>query len=257
MAEGIGNRVRGLLDEIDSARTGPIADAAALLLRTIRADGIIHTAGAGHSLAMVCETFYRAGGLAPVRPLWEPPVLPLTGAVPSTTAERETGRGAAVLHAAAPQPHDTVVVFSTSGRNPYPVEIATEAVALGVPVIAVTSLVASAQASDRSGSRIADHATVVLDTAVPPGDVVYPAVAARTSAVSTILCAYVWALVLAELDDLATVEGLELPLWTSSNVPGGDDRNAGLLARYAHRIPELGAPAPGGNSSTNSRVSQA
>ncbi|SFA72323.1 Uncharacterized protein, contains SIS (Sugar ISomerase) phosphosugar binding domain [Amycolatopsis marina] len=242
MAEGAGKRVRELLDEVDNARTGPIADAAALLFRTIRADGIIHTAGAGHSLAMVCETFYRAGGLAPVRPLWEPPVLPLTGAVPSTMAEREPGRGAAVLHAAAPQPHDAVVVFSTSGRNPYPVEIAAEAAASGVPVIAVTSLIASAQANDRSGSRTADHATVVLDTAVPPGDVVYPERAARTSAVSTMLGAYLWTLVLAELDDLATAEGLELPLWTSSNVPGGDERNADLLARYGPRIPELGVP---------------
>jgi uncharacterized phosphosugar-binding protein len=243
MAEGVGKRVRELLDEVDVGRTGPVAEAAALLLRTIREDGIIHTAGAGHSLAMVCETFYRAGGLAPVRPLWEAPVLPLAGAVPSTTAEREPGRGAAVLHAAAPQPHDAVVVFSTSGRNPYPVEIASEAAALGVPVIAVTSLAASAQANDRSGSRIADHATVVLDTAVPPGDVVYPVATARTSAVSTVLGAYLWTLVLAELDDLATAEGLELPLWTSSNVPGGDERNAGLLARYGPRIPELGVPA--------------
>ena len=243
MAESAGKRVRELLDEVDLARTGPVTDAAALLLRTIRGDGIIHTAGAGHSLAMVCETFYRAGGLAPVRPLWETPVLPLAGAVPSTKAEREPGRGAAILHAAAPQPHDVVVVFSTSGRNPYPVEIAAEAATLGVPVIAVTSLAASAQANDRSGSRIADHATVVLDTAVPPGDVVYPAAAARTGAVSTVLGAYLWTLVLAELDDLATAEGLELPLWTSSNVPGGDERNAGLLARYGPRIPELGVPA--------------
>ncbi|SFP69001.1 Uncharacterized protein, contains SIS (Sugar ISomerase) phosphosugar binding domain [Amycolatopsis arida] len=235
-------RIRGLLDEVDERSGAAVREAARLLLDAIESGGIVHTAGAGHSLAMVCETFYRAGGLAPVRPLWEPPILPLTGAVPSTRHEREPGRGLAVLRAAAPAPPDVVVVFSTSGRNPYPVEIAREAAALGVPVVAVTSLPASAVATDRAGGSIADSATVVLDTRVPPGDAVYPAAEPRTSAVSTILGAYLWSLLLAELHDLAAERGVTLPVWTSSNVPGGDERNAALLARYAPRIPELGAP---------------
>ncbi len=188
---------------------------------------------------MVCETFYRAGGLAPVRPLWDPAVLPLSGARTSSVAEREPGRGRAVLASARPRPEDVVVVFSTSGRNPYPVEIAREALARAIPVVAVTSLAASAGATDRSGTRLADHATVVLDTGVPPGDVVHPHGAPRTAAVSTVVGAYLWSALLAELDDLAAERGVRLPVWTSANVAGGDERNADLLARYASRIPEL------------------
>jgi uncharacterized phosphosugar-binding protein len=131
------------------------------------------------------------------------------------------------------------VVFSTSGRNPYPVEIAQECAARGVPVIAVTSPQASRHASARADSLLADHATVVLDTAVPPGDVVYPPRAPRTAAVSSILGAYTWSRVLAELDDLAEARGVALPFWTSANVPGGDEANQALLARYGPRIPEL------------------
>ncbi|MBK1785258.1 SIS domain-containing protein [Prauserella cavernicola] len=230
--------VRRLLGELDE-RQGDIERAAGLLLDTVAADGIVYAAGAGHSLAMVCETFYRAGGLAPVRPLWDPEVLPLTGALRSSAVEREPGRGRALVEAAAPTSSDLLVVFSTSGRNPYPVEIASEGLARGVPVIAVTSLPASAQASDRSGTRLADHATVVLDTGVPPGDVVHPQGAPRTAAVSTVLGAYLWSSVLAALDGLATERGIALPLWTSANVPGGDERNAELIARYSARIPEL------------------
>ncbi|MFF5990827.1 sugar isomerase domain-containing protein [Prauserella flavalba] len=230
--------VRELLDGLD-ARHGDIQRAAALVLDAVAGDGLVYAAGAGHSLAMVCETFYRAGGLAAARPLWDPQVLPLLGALRSSGAEREPGRGRALIEAAEPTPADVVVVFSTSGRNPYPVEIAQTALARGVPVIAVTSLAASAQASDRSGTRLADHATVVLDTGVPPGDVVHPAAAPRTAAVSTILGAYVWSALLAALDGLAERRGVVLPLWTSANVPGGDERNAELVARYGDRIPEL------------------
>ncbi|HKS46514.1 MAG TPA: SIS domain-containing protein [Amycolatopsis sp.] len=231
--------VRELLDEVDR-RQADIERAATVLLDTVEADGIVHAAGAGHSLAMVAEMFYRAGGLAPVRPLWDTAILPLAGARHSSVAEREPGRGRAAVASANPAPPDAMVVFSTSGRNPYPVEVAQESLARGVPVIAVTSLAASATATDRSGTRLADHATVVLDTRVPPGDVVYPPDTPRTSAVSTILGAYLWSTLLAELDRLATTRGVTLPVWTSSNVPGGDEHNAALMARYADRIPELG-----------------
>lgn len=230
--------VRRLLDGLDERRAD-VARAAEVLLHAVGAGGLVYAAGAGHSLAMVCETFYRAGGLAAVRPLWDPDVLPLHGALRSSAAEREPGRGRALVSAAAPTPHDVVVVFSTSGRNPYPVEIAQESLARGVPVIAVTSPAASAAAADRSGTRLADHATVVIDTGVPPGDVGYPLDAPRTASVSTIVGAYVWSSVLAELDDLAASRRVELPRWTSANIPGGDARNAELMAGYRDRIPEL------------------
>jgi uncharacterized phosphosugar-binding protein len=235
------DRTRELIDAIDSQHEN-LAKAAELVLDAVNGDGIVHAAGAGHSLAMVCETFYRAGGLAAVRPMWDPEVLPLTGALRSSAAERVPGRGRALVEKSDIRQGDVVVVFSTSGRNPYPVEIAQASLARDVPVIAVTSTAASAAAADRSGgTRLADHATVVLDTHVPPGDVVYPASAPRTSAVSTVAAAYVWSALLAELADLADERGVDLPLWTSANVPGGDERNVELVARYGDRIPELSA----------------
>ncbi|GLY68861.1 SIS domain-containing protein [Amycolatopsis taiwanensis] len=230
--------VRELLDKLDT-QVAELGRAAELVLDAVEAGGIVYAAGAGHSLAMVCETFYRAGGLAPVRPLWDAALLPLAGARRSSVAEREPGHGRDLVARANPAPPDVMVVFSTSGRNPYPVEVAQEALVRGVPVIAVTSLPASAAATDRSGTRLADHATVVLDTGVPPGDVIHPPQAPRTAAVSTILGAYLWASLLAELDRLATARKVTLPFWVSSNVPGGDEHNTALLARYAERIPEL------------------
>ncbi|TDD77970.1 sugar isomerase domain-containing protein [Actinomadura rubrisoli] len=233
------DRVRALLDDLDSTSGTAIGEAAALLLESIEGDGIVHVAGAGHSLAMVCETFYRAGGLAAVRPIWDAGVLPLDDALRSTRVERQAGIGRAVAEAAAPAPPDVAVVFSTSGRNPYPVEVAEACAARGVPVIAVTSARASRGAAARTATSLADHAAIVLDTRVPPGDALHPAAAPRTAAVSTILAAYAWARVLADLDDLASARGVELPRWTSANVPGGDEVNAALLERYRHRVPEL------------------
>lgn len=232
-------RVRALLDDLDAASGEAIGAAAALLLDAVQAGGIVHVAGAGHSLVMVCETFYRAGGLAAVRPIWAPDVLPLDDAVRSTRAERRAGVGRAVVKEAAPAPPDVAVVFSTSGRNPYPVEIAEECAARAVPVVAVTSARAASGAAARAATTLADHAAIVVDTRVPPGDVLHPPGAPRTAAVSTILAAYAWSRILADLDDLAAARGVEPPRWTSANVPGGDERNTALIERYRHRVPEL------------------
>lgn len=216
-----------------------VADVADALLDCVRADGLVLTAGAGHSLAAVAETFYRAGGLACVRPLFHHDLLPLNGAVSSTKAERRTGLAAEVL---GPDPlgeHDVLVVFSTSGVNPYPVELASIVRAAGRTVVAITSGPASAVAPRRAMSTLAEQATIVLDTLVPPGDSTYPPDAPVAAPISTVANAFLWNLVLVRLIDVAAKDGVALPLWRSSNVPGGDEANAGLMARYTPRVPAL------------------
>lgn len=240
-AASVARTVRRLLDEVDASAGDDLGKVADHLVAVMTGGGLVYVAGSGHSLVMVCEAFYRAGGLAAVRPLWHPDVLPLDDARRSTRAERTPGLGAQVVDAAGPTREDVLVVFSTSGRNPYPVEVAQAAGRRGVPVVAVTSAAASSGAAERTPTRLLDLADLVLDTRVPAGDAVYPGDDPRTSAVSTINAAYVWALLLAEIDRRAAAAGVDLPRWRSANAPGGDEANRRLFDAYAPLVPELGA----------------
>ncbi|GAA1487961.1 sugar isomerase domain-containing protein [Brachybacterium sacelli] len=197
--------------------------------------GLLYAAGAGHSLAAVMETFFRAGGLAFVRPLWDHSILPLAGARASTAAEREPGLGTDVAQRAGITEADAVLIFSNSGVNPYPVEIAQHAHEVGACVIAMTSVDASASAPKRAGHRLFEISDIVLDTAVPAGDVTWPPQAPVTAPASTILTASLWAAILRRVDTLAP----DAPRWTSANVAGGDEVNAALVERFGPRIPEL------------------
>jgi uncharacterized phosphosugar-binding protein len=234
-----GNLVRAHLTQVEQHNAGAIDDVAELFLGGIRAGGLVLTAGAGHSLAAVAETFYRAGGLACVYPLYHPDVFPLHGAKASTSAERLTGLAAEVYGKVELSGHDVLVVFSTSGVNPYPVELAVAARNTGVPVVAVTSSPANAVAPRRADSTLAENATIVLDTLVAPGDSSYPPAEPVTAALSTVANAFLWNQVLAKLLDKATAADFEVPLWRSSNVPGGDEANARYFDRYGSRIPPL------------------
>ena len=235
----IGRLTVTAIDDAERANSAAVAEAARLVLGCVRADALVFTAGAGHSLGAVAETFYRAGGLAPVYPLYHPELLPMHGAQASTAAERRGGLAAEVLAAASPGSQDVLVVFSNSGVNHYPVELAAEARLAGLSVVAVTSTKASAAAPPRSGSTLAAEATVVLDTGIRPGDASYPEAEPRTAALSTVINAHLWNLVLASVVDLAAAEGLEVPLWRSANTVGGDEANVALLRRYRPRIPPL------------------
>jgi uncharacterized phosphosugar-binding protein len=225
------------LAKVAAHNAAAVDRAARAVLDCVLADGLVVTAGAGHSLAAVAETFYRAGGLACVRPLYHPDLLPLHGAQRSTSTERRTGLAAEVLGSLGAA--DVLVVFSTSGVNPYPVELAALGRSAARPVIGVTSGPASSVAPRRAGATLAENSTIVLDTLVPPGDSTHPAVAPVTAPISTVVNAFVWNLLLARLVDLAATADVALPLWRSSNVPGGDDANRDLLTRFTPRVPIL------------------
>lgn len=223
------------VDDVVRRNAEEIDQAARAIAATSAADGLVRPTGAGHSLAAVLETFFRAGGLAFVRPIWHPRVLPLTGAMAATSAEREVGLGAGAADAAGIGPNDTIVVFSNSGTNPFPVEVALAGRAAGATVVAVTSRASGEAAPRRAEHRLVDVADVVIDTAVPAGDATWPPEAPVTAPMSSLATNAVWTQVLRRVYDLAP----EAPRWRSANVAGNDDVNRVLGERFAERIPEL------------------
>jgi uncharacterized phosphosugar-binding protein len=233
--------MREHLDRVERHNAGALEQACELVLGAVTGGGLVYAGGSGHSLAMVLEGFFRAGGLACVHPLYTPEISPLhVGAWPATETERRSGVAAPVMAAADPRPGDVLVLFSNSGANPYPVELATAARSYGLPVVAFVSGPSMAAAPARAGVKLGEVADLVIDTLVPPGDVSYPAGAPRTAALSSLACVYLWNLLLTRMADRA-----ELPLWVSANVPGGDERNAELLDRYSVRVPVLRRPVAG------------
>jgi uncharacterized phosphosugar-binding protein len=65
-----------------------------------------------------------------------------------------------------------MIVFSHGGLTAVPIEMARGAREAGLPVVAVTSVAHSLASAPEhpSGTRLLDHADVVLDLCTPPGD---------------------------------------------------------------------------------------
>jgi uncharacterized phosphosugar-binding protein len=238
-ADGFGASMRAHLEMVEAHNAVVLDQVAGRALEVIRGGGVLLAAGTGHSLAMVMETFYRAGGLACVKPVFHPGLLPLAGGFASSLLERTTGLAALLAAQAGARPGELAFVFSSSGANPVPVELARCLRESGVGVVAVTSLPHLRQAPARAGVKLDEVADLVIDTLVPPGDAAYRRDGAAAAPLSSLASVYVWNLILARLVDRAAAGGVDLPLWRSSNTPGGETHNTTLAHRYRPRIPTL------------------
>jgi uncharacterized phosphosugar-binding protein len=234
-----GAAMREHLRLVEDRNAAALDVVAGRLLDVVRADRLVHAAAAGHSLAAVLETFYRAGGLACVRPLFHPGLLPLHGAEASTQLERVPGLAATLVAQAQVQPGDVGIIFSNSGVNAFPVEIADELKRRGAFVVAVSSRPHMDKAPARSFAKLGDLADVVLDTGIPAGDAVVSTPSGTTGALSTLCSAFLWNLLLVRLTTLAAANDVTVPLWQSANLPGGDAANERYLGRYRTQVPML------------------
>jgi uncharacterized phosphosugar-binding protein len=169
---------RGLLARLEATQEEAIARAAGLCADAIAADALVHLFGTGHSRIPVEEMFPRYGSYPGFHPIVElsmtfhTEVVGANGQRQAMFIERTEGLAETILANFELRPEDVMMVFSAGGRTAVPIEMAMGARRRGLQVIAVTSVEQSlADASSHSsGTRLLDHADVVLDLCTPPAD---------------------------------------------------------------------------------------
>lgn len=232
-----------LLGRLAEEQGQAISAAAEIVARTLVADGLVHVFGSGHSHLLALEGFYRAGGLAAVDPILLESLMLHGNAALSTVIERSDGLGAGILADLAPGADDCLVVISNSGGNRIAVELAVAARERGMPVIAIVSAAhaASAQAVQAERTNLLAVADVVIDNLGEAGDasVTVDGIPARMGPTSTVVGAAIIHAIQASAAARAVAAGVEPAVFASSNVAGGDARNAATIARYRGRVRSL------------------
>lgn len=64
------NKLQELLSTVEQSEKETITRAAEAIAECIQKDGLIYVFGCGHSHMLAEELFYRAGGLAPILPIF-------------------------------------------------------------------------------------------------------------------------------------------------------------------------------------------
>jgi len=211
---------------------------------TIRRDGRIFLFGTGHSHMLVEEGFYRAGGLAAVVPIFMSSLMLHEHVRLSSRLERTPGIAEELLNQYPTQPGDLLFIFSNSGVNRIPVEMALAGRGRGLWVIGVCSL-AYAKTAPQSGlgKRLDEAADDLIDNGGVPGDglMEIPGTGWRVGSTSTLTGAMIWNCLVTETIFQLQRGGYpgELPLFASLNMPGGAEHNTAVLQHWARRNPHL------------------
>ena len=227
--------IQELLREIENTQEKAIEQAAQIIMKVYKKDGIIHLFGSGHSFIPAVEVFIRAGSLTFANALWPRKNL--------DTFERVEGIGKALISKYDLRKGEAIFVFSNSGINPLPIEVAQEAKNLGLKVIAVTSLEHSKKMSPRNsaGKKLFEIADLTIDSCVPYGDAALELddFSEKVGPVSTISTVSIINAVFTEAAHKINQAGLDIPIRVSRNTPEGDSHNKKFIDKYGTRIPEL------------------
>lgn len=232
--------IKEIMGRIVAREATAIECAAQRCAEVIAHGGVLHAFGTAHSSHHVAETFYRAGGLACVNAILEPSLSVHAGALLSTWTERQSGLARLVLDRYDLRAGEPMIIFSVSGVNCVPVEVAAESRARGLWVIAVTSRSYCRAAAEerRLQKTLITEADLVIDNHVPIGDAVLPLPGSdvRAAPTSTIAAALVYQLLLERIVIHLTQRDVAVPIFASANLPGAPAHNAQLIARYRARI---------------------
>lgn len=141
------------------------------------------------------------------------------------------------------RPNDVVIVASTSGRNPVPVDVAEISKSKGAYVIGITSPRYAETYSSRhnEGKYLFSSVDLAIDNHIEPGDALmqHPALGLRFGSASSIIGFAIVNSLMAEAVEVMIKNGFEPPIFKSGNVDGADQHNRELVKRYKSRIPLL------------------
>ena len=220
-----------------------LKQAAEMVADAIQADHLVYVFGAGHASILAEESFYRAGGLVPVVPVFAPGLTCQTRPMTlSTQTERRTGYAEQIFDTYQLEPGSVLIVHSNSGKNTVPIEMAEIARQRGLKVIALVNAEQCRKASSRhpKGLKLVDTADLVIDNCGAFGDacVYFEEIGEYAGSTSTVVGASLLNAIWVEAAQILIDRGVTPPIFRSSNVDGNnsDESNKKWMDHYGRRL---------------------
>jgi uncharacterized phosphosugar-binding protein len=242
----IGEIVAGIV-----AQEPVLREAAAAAARAVAADGLLHVIGpGGHSNMAAEEVLWRAGGPAFVNAILDPGTNLIHGAKRSNYVERLPGYAARVFDAyrLGRVPGEVIVIVNAYGINAMCIDSALEARKRGMVSIGITSrafadkLAADHPSRHPSCRNLYQEVDFFIDNRIPYGDaaVNVEGVEPRVGPTATICNVVAINCLMVEIVKALKAMGVDPPIWTSANLPGGDEKNRRMEEKYIPRVKHLG-----------------
>ena len=228
------SKIVNCITQIENEERERLDAVSRLVADTIKSDGLIFTFGCGHSHLPGLDAFYRAGGLANVSPMLDTDLMLHNGAAKSSRMEKMSGIASEVFRRYTPSEKDIIFIFSASGKNQVPIEMAQMAKTSGVKSVGV-----SAWSYIEKGGKLHENVDIAIDCKVPYGDACMDVGELKMGGLSTYAACFILNTCLINGAKLALQEGAKPPIYISGNVEGGREHNITLENLFMDRVKHL------------------
>lgn len=223
------------INEIYRSETSNIKSLAEKIADSTMNGGIIHWFGSGHSMLLVKEVYIRAGTLTNSKAVTTENYI--------GKLERIDGIGRVLMNSFTGKPGEILIVVSSSGTNPLPIDVAMIGKEMGLFTAAITSMdhTSKVNSNHKSGKKLFEVVDLTIDTHAPFGDACLstPDKTIRFGPLSTLAGVEIVHMLIADVVDRLVEAGYVPPIRMSRNIPGGDEHNRRIIKEYIDRIPEL------------------
>lgn len=229
------NNIIALLEQVEKDDDN-LKEIAKKIVERMKDGGKFYVFGTGHS-HMIGEEFYaRAGGLANVYMIAPLEVTLTTHPLKSTYIERIADYAEVIYKTHKLTSKDAIMICSNSGRNGCLVELAKMCKENGLLTIALTSVTHSSSSSSRhaSGLRLFEICDYTIDNHGCVGDaaIQLDGVRGQMGSTSTIIGTYIAQTLGMYIASELHKQGMEVPVFLSSNLDGGDEWNDSIMKKY-------------------------
>ncbi|MGB3101217.1 MAG: SIS domain-containing protein [Psychrobacillus psychrotolerans] len=229
--------INSLLEQVAELEKENIDDTSKLIGDRIKKGGIVQLFGCGHSHLLAQEAYYRAGGLVPVAPITIEPLMLHKGALTSSQNEKDPTFIERNNDHISFQPNDILIVISTSGRNPAPIDMAFLGKKAGILVISLQSLnYKDQEGRHASGKRLEDVVDIVLNTHIPVGDGLLSNKGLQYGPSSTVVGAALLNALISQIIEEISKESDQIPVFKSANISDSQLHNEEMMEKYKNRI---------------------
>lgn len=236
------DKVEKILNKVKTEDKLNIEKAADMIVRANENKNSIYIFGASHAGILAQEMYYRAGGMITINAIFGREVMldrePITF---TSDMERLEGYGTQLGKTVDFKKNDVLILHSVSGRNPIIIDLALYAKSKGVKIIGLTNLKYSESVDSRhsSGKHLFELSDVVLDNHGDIGDASCPVEGTnqKVGPTSTVIGAAILNEIVVEATQkLAERKKVEVPVYYSANLDGGDEKNKQLVNEFQDMI---------------------
>lgn len=190
--------------------------------------------GTGHNHCIAEESLHRAGAFAAVTPILNKKIDFSEGIVKASINERDKTLAKSILNKYNLEANDSIIIFSNSGVNKLPIEIAKLSKKRGLYVITVMSLKYAKSLTLKSERRLNYYSDIFINNYSPVGDTLLNKNNIGITSSSTIAGIFILNSLWAEMYKFLKNEKF-IPFYKSSNLPGSTSHNKKLENKFKKR----------------------